>query len=88
MWFSIFELRDTGAMVGYELSESFCQFTLIFKQQYFVWVKKFYDVLKESFLKYGIAGWSDFQQEYSYNVAGYVTVDLISKKNETFILMF
>ena len=64
-WLSIFELGDAGAMVGYELQPSFCKFTVIFKKDYFVWVEKFYEHLKNCFRSLQIVGWDDFQQKYS-----------------------
>ena len=79
--FTILELTDSATMVGYELTRSYCKFTVVFKRQYFVWVEKLYENLKESFQNLQIDGWGDFEQEYFYKVPDYVTFNLISRKD-------
>ena len=76
--FSILELGDAGIMCEYELRKSYCKFTVVFKREYFVWIEKFYEHLKESFRELQMMEWSDFEQEYLYDVPGFVTFNLIS----------
>ena len=73
LYISMTELAESGVKVDYKLEPSFCRFTAIFKNEYFVWVEKFYEHLD---------GWGDFEQRYSYEAENYVTFDLVSKKNQ------
>ena len=76
--FSILELGEAAIMSKYNLNESCCKFTIVFKQEYFVLIERFYEKLSESFKELQIIGWSDFEQEYLYEVSGFVTLNLIS----------
>ena len=84
--FSILELGDAAIECTYELKGSYCKFTVIFKQEYFVLnilVEKYYENLRESFQELQIVKLSDFEQEYLYIVPGFVTFNLISRKGVT-----
>ena len=80
--FSFGELGDASEMVAYELQPTFCKFSIIFKKDYFVFLERFYEYLKNSFQFMQIVGWNDFRQEYSYETENHVTFDLICKKKE------
>ena len=72
LFFALFEVY-TGVKALYEFTTSVCIFSVTFKREELVFVEKFYEHLNQSFRDMEIAGWSQFQQLYDYDVEAYVT---------------